>query len=89
MRAVRLSERVRLFYSKGATKLLEEDQLVLVVQQNAVHPAIPSSSRAPYSLAAPSFTAPSQALAPVTGNLPCPILRLLAHQFLAFALIAA
>jgi len=36
---------------------------VLVVQQNVVHPAIPSSSRAPYSLAASSFTAPSQALA--------------------------
>jgi hypothetical protein len=36
---------------------------VLVVQQNAVHPAIPYSSRAPYSLAAPSLTAPSQALA--------------------------
>ncbi|KAK7375836.1 hypothetical protein VNO78_35148 [Psophocarpus tetragonolobus] len=26
---------------------------------------------------------------PLSGNLPCPILRLLAHQFLAFALIAA
>ncbi|KAK7296354.1 hypothetical protein VNO77_50429 [Canavalia gladiata] len=51
-------------------------------------PAIPSSSRAPYSLAAPSFTAPSQALA-IVWKFALPHSSIIGASILAFALIAA